>query len=143
MKRNFVLLFILLTVFFMGNWGRSVGGQKAPLSPSTDHHFCADANGDGRLDVSDAVRILNFLFVGSSTPYCVAQDISLDRFASREDLGALKTRVEALESRLATASLAATGSYTGDGKNRRPIETGLPGPVRFVQLWSRRADEKQ
>ncbi len=134
MKQAVALFFAVVAVVLIGIWSRSVGQQQAPVYPATDQRFCVDANGDGRLDISDATTLLNYLFVGNSTPYCVAQDVSLDRFASREDLDALRARVEVLESRQATASRIATGSYTGDGSDRL-IETGLPGNVRFAQVW--------
>jgi hypothetical protein len=42
--------------------------------PATDERYCADATGDGKLDISDAVSILNFLFTGTGDPpYCIAQ----------------------------------------------------------------------
>jgi len=45
--------------------------------PATDKRFCADPSGDGTVDISDAVNILNFLFTGGSPPYCIAQELSL------------------------------------------------------------------
>ncbi len=112
-------------------------GVGAGGAPATDKRFCADSNGDGSLDVADAVNVLNFLFTGSSTPYCIAQDASLDKFATREDLQALQARVESLEASSRTAGLVATGSYAGDGRNGRIIETGLAGKLRAVQLWAK------
>ena len=125
---GFLVVWFTLQRFFLSAQG--------PQQPLTDSHFCVDANGDGRLDVSDAVTILNFLFVGTSTPYCVAQGTSLDNFATRDDLNALKVRLDALESSARSVGSIATGTYDGDGKQDRVIDTGLRGSVRFVRVWA-------
>jgi hypothetical protein len=45
--------------------------------PATDERFCADANGDGTVNLSDALSILNFLFLGAKAPYCIAENSDL------------------------------------------------------------------
>jgi hypothetical protein len=112
----------------------------------TDERFCSDVNGDGKLDVSDPVTLLNYLFQGTSTPYCVAQGISLEHVST--GLQALSERMNALERK--TPEIA-TGSYLGDGSASRLIDTGLDGriqalfvagrcPLRITDDCSRRFD---
>jgi len=81
------MFLLFLGTFWLGNLSRS-GGQQA--GPALDQRFCADVDGNGVLDLTDAVTILNYLYLGTATPYCVAQNVSL------EDL---IDRVEELESK--------------------------------------------
>jgi hypothetical protein len=40
--------------------------------PSPDQFLRGDSNGDGNVDISDAVRILSWLFLGGAAPGCAA-----------------------------------------------------------------------
>jgi hypothetical protein len=72
-----VVLAVVVGLVWVGSFGRSGGEQ--PYAGRFDSQFCMDANGDGGVDISDAVGILSHLFLGS-TPVgsCVAQNLSLD-----------------------------------------------------------------
>ncbi len=97
MRRLLIVALLINTLLLVGLVGREMGvfAQAGAGGPATDERFCADANGDGAIDLSDAVTILNHLFTGQGTPpYCIAQEISL---ASMEDrLVKLAERVDAL-----------------------------------------------
>jgi hypothetical protein len=108
-----------------------------PGGPLTDSRFCADADGDGRLDIGDAVNILNHLFIGTATPYCIAEGTSLAGFARQADLQVLQARVTVLEGELAGRSHVITGSYSGDGTRGRLVETGAPGRLRALRIQLR------
>jgi formylglycine-generating enzyme required for sulfatase activity len=64
------------------------------LLAATDERFCADSNGDGGVDISDAITILNYLFTGQGcAPYCIAGGVSIDGFVTRiAELEGLLTR---------------------------------------------------
>ena len=92
MRRDACWFIVVVSVVVLGNL-RSSDGQKAEApAPATDERYCADSNGDGRLDISDAVDILQFLFTGESVPHCVAAGEGLDGFATQADLTALEER---------------------------------------------------
>ena len=46
--------------------------------PALDSSFCADANGDGTIDIGDPVTILTYLFSGGPAPYCLADGADLE-----------------------------------------------------------------
>jgi len=106
----------------------SVQGQGAP----SESIHCADANGDQRVDVSDAIGILNYLFVGEHTPHCIAEGSGV---VGRAEYDALLARVEALEAEVQRTPRFVTGRYEGDGTDRRMVETGLPGTPEFVRVF--------
>jgi hypothetical protein len=133
MKRDALWASALILAVVLGSWSQGRGVQ--PGLPLTDERFCSDSNGDGRLDVSDAVTVLQYLFQGTSTPYCVAQEVGLEEFANSSALLALTERVATLEAASRKAASIASGSYIGDGTNGRVIETGLTGTVRSVRIW--------
>ena len=92
--KKLLLSAVLVSAAFLGGrfcdeWPIARGGGSTPL---LDNRFCADVNGDGEVDISDSVRLLNFLFSGGEAPYCVAQGINLE-----EQLAALAARVDELE----------------------------------------------
>jgi hypothetical protein len=96
------VVLLSLNVFLLaGRFWQELPVEAGP-GPATDERFCADANGDGSVDISDAVNILNHLFTGSGAPpYCIAQDLSLDdRYASRSGLAEAVARISQLEARL-------------------------------------------
>jgi hypothetical protein len=132
MKRDLVWFLAVVAVVLLGNLGRS-GGEQQPQEPLTDERFCADANGDGVVNIADPVTILSFLFSGTATPYCVAEGVSLDELSAQ--LEALASRIDALETLTHGAGIIATGTYDGDDAEDRSIETGLEGRLRFVRIW--------
>lgn len=76
MKRIFyaVLISVLVGMVWFGSIGRS-GGQNKD-GPALDERFCADANGDGKVDISDPIWILEHLFLGGrEPPWCIAQGL--------------------------------------------------------------------
>lgn len=82
----------VIGLVWLGNAGRSGGQGQAP--PLTDHRFCADANGDGAIDISDPVTILTYLFTGGAPPYCIAQNLSLeDLFVKEGQSGSINTEM--------------------------------------------------
>lgn len=127
----------LLTILMLGLPITVSAGAGGPL---TDNRFCTDADGNGRLDIGDAVNILNYLFNGTATPHCIAQDVSLDRFATRDDLEALQARLATVEVDVKRRSLVVTGTFMGDGTQGRIFDTGMPGKVRSVQLYGKQAE---
>jgi len=99
-------------------------------SPATDERFCADSNGDGVVDLSDAVTILSYLFTGlGGEPYCVAQGVGLDQFATREDL-------EGLRAELLAEVAARPGPHRDRGGAAPAVEragaTGISSCVSYV-----------
>ena len=83
--KKLLLSVLLVSVAFLGGrfseeWPIARGGGKpgGGGTPLLDDRFYADTNGDGVLDLSDAVRLLSFLFSGGVAPYCVAQGVNLE-----------------------------------------------------------------
>ena len=77
--RLFSVCALLVAVFALG-----LPGGQAP--PPDDGH-CADLNGDRQVNVSDAVYMLAYLFVGGETPVACAQ--TEDRLGRLEGLIAM------------------------------------------------------
>jgi hypothetical protein len=98
-----------------------------------DQRFCADSNGDGSVNIADALTILNFLFSSESTPYCIAQGQSLP-FATRDETEALRTELQELREQLQRRPRYYSGKYTGDGTLERTIATGITGGT-IKALW--------
>jgi uncharacterized protein (TIGR02145 family) len=59
MPMKFYLLGLAITATLFG----------AAFTDSNADHICGDANGDGALNVSDAVYIVNYIFTGGPAPY--------------------------------------------------------------------------
>jgi len=78
-----LLLVVLCVTLFVGTPRRVTGGTGTAASTG------GDANGDGAVDISDAISILRFLFQDGSPPVACA------------DSSEILTRVSALESSLA------------------------------------------
>jgi hypothetical protein len=139
MRRVNTALLVLVALLLAGRFWQELTVSALPPAEfpdaATDQTFCADANGDGTVDQTDAIEILRFFFLGTTEPYCFAQGVSLDSFATLDNLQELATRVSSLEAQRSDSSLIATGTYIGDGTNNRLIQTGLTGQVRFVRLW--------
>ena len=52
---------------------------------ATDERFCADSNGDGGVDMSDALTILNYLFTGQGgPPSYLSRHVVENRASSRQ-----------------------------------------------------------
>jgi len=92
MSKRFVLILAAVAFFLVLISLKPSGGRADPL---TDERFCVDTNGDGKLDLTDAVTILNYLYTGTATPYCIAQNASLDDIYDR--LNQLEGAVMTLE----------------------------------------------
>lgn len=87
-----IVLSVLVGVVWLGNAERSRGGQGEPASPVR----CGDINGDGARDISDAVALLNFLFIGGAAPECLAKcDPPLGDLC--DEINALKQQVTELK----------------------------------------------
>ncbi|MEM7231100.1 MAG: hypothetical protein AAF517_02930, partial [Planctomycetota bacterium] len=77
MRRNVhIFSFVLLTVL------GSTCGASPKLLAQESTFVRGDANLDGRVDLSDSVRILGFLFLGSERPACM-------KAADTEDSGSV------------------------------------------------------
>ncbi|HEV8376576.1 MAG TPA: hypothetical protein VGR38_10155 [Candidatus Polarisedimenticolia bacterium] len=89
-----------------------------------------DVNCDGKVDLSDAISLIQFQFYDGPAPCALAQD----NFATKDDLNALAARVVALEASSKQAGAIATGMYVGNAIMGRTITTGLSGRLRNVQI---------
>ena len=89
-----------------------------------------DVNCDGKVNISDAISIIQYQFNGGPEPCALAQD----NFATRDELNALAARIVPLEAAAKRAGAIATGSYVGNGTVGRTITTGLSGKLRNVQI---------
>ena len=134
MKRDILWAATVIFVFVMGGGVGHSGGQEEPASPLLDERFCADASGDGKLDITDAVTILQYLFQGTTTPYCIAEGSALADFATRAELESLRTEIENLQQDSARSLRPHWGTYTGDGTNDRVISTGIEGEIVSLQI---------
>ncbi len=99
--RYVVMLLVLVAAFWFGRGGQSGGqGQGVGTSPL----ICGDVNGDGDMDISDAVYTLLFLFGNGPAPKCLAAcnpplgDVC-------DELNALKRRMAELEALTADMSV--------------------------------------
>lgn len=77
------------TVFILGAYITASGfcsrvEAQIPPTASVDEKFCADPNGDGRVDIGDAVWTLTWLFQGTAPPWCVS--VGSDLAATCADL---------------------------------------------------------
>lgn len=91
-----VLAGLVLMVWF-GKWGRT-GGQEQEQEGS-EHAVCGDLNGSGgKPDISDAVYLLNWLFVGGPNSQCLAAcqpplgDVCDEINALKQEINTLKQR---------------------------------------------------
>ena len=114
-----------------------IGVVPAIPQGATDHRFCADADGDGRVQIGDAITILNYLFAGQGVaPYCIAQERGLDHLASRDELVALR---QELLSRI-DAIVLEGGGLPGEQRTKldqilnsvRVTQSTAPSPVRTI-----------
>ena len=82
----------LLFVFVFGfveEFPLAAGG----VGPLMDDRFCADTNGDGQINISDPVRILNALFAGGEDAWCVVEGLNIGaQLAELENANALLTQ---------------------------------------------------
>lgn len=127
---------VLLSVVTLLVWGYCrgmfVNAQAGPEQPAADSRFCADSNGDGILNIADAVTVLDYLFNGTVTPYCIAQSQSLP-FATKDETETLRSDLQSLREQLKGVPRYYSGKYIGDGTNNRTITTSASGSIR--QLW--------
>jgi hypothetical protein len=95
MKKYFYLLWtvVLAGLLLFGPWNRTSGLQRG--GPALDERFCADVNGDGTVNISDAVHLLNNLFKGGKGPWCYSQEPSLP-----ERVQSLEAQVEELKGQM-------------------------------------------
>jgi hypothetical protein len=117
---TFVTILLLNAVLTLGIMSLRVqpvrgGGAGATMN--------GDVNCDDKIDIADAIGILQWQFAGGP-PLCA---LAQDNFESR--LAALETAAKQ------TVSMA-TGGYTGDGKKSQRIITGLSGKLRRVEIIS-------
>ena len=112
--RMVVVALILFVFGFAGE--RSLVAQDA--GPLLDERFCADSNGDGKVDISDPVTVLSSLFSGDGTrPYCIRDGVNI---------GAQLAELEASLAAANDANAATTNSlYCGPGPGTRAA-----GPIR-------------
>ena len=69
---------------------------ESGIGPLMDERFCADANGDGQIDISDPVRTLNSLFGGGAGPYCIVEGLNIGaQLAELESTNSLLTQSNA------------------------------------------------
>jgi len=75
MKRLFFVGLVvgLVALVWFGALARS-GGQGDSPCRQLPWYFSADANRDNQLDISDPVYLLNYLFLGSPAPRCIAEE---------------------------------------------------------------------
>ena len=130
MKRTgYAVVLSALVVGVWFEWGGQTGGQQEK-EPLFDSRFCSYANGDGQLDISDAVTILSFLFTGGEPPYCVAQNLSLDnRFVNEGQPGAI------------TAAMIADGSVSPEKIDLAGCGPGLRNVCEELNELKRRIEE--
>lgn len=133
MKKNFAWCVTLLCIVFVLKINSTAGPSPAP---AIDERFCADTNGDGRLDIADAVTTLEYLFNGTATPYCIAQS-ALPPFATRDEADALRAELQTLREDLKAVPRYVSGKYLGDGTVDRTIETGITGTIRSFWIGGR------
>ena len=88
MKKLAAYLFVLAVGIVIGRLGEQprTRAEGETSGPATDERFCADADGDGNLTITDAIVILNFLFRGSGVPYCVEQGLGIGDVPPRQDV---------------------------------------------------------
>ena len=98
-KKDLVWFCAIVLVVMFGNWKEAKSGAEDPAVCGTPETFKADANGDGRLDITDPVRVLRYLFRGEEAPVCFAQEGDPDLAAA---FAALQADVEAMRAELAS-----------------------------------------
>ena len=112
--RTTKLCLVTVLAFAAGRYSHEV---PAWATGATDR---ADMNGDARVDVSDALYILNWLFSGGPGPVAWAGEVD------QAVLSALEARVAALEAREPVAG--PPGPEGPEGPRGRRGEPGEPGP---------------
>ena len=116
-----LLLNALITLGIMSMRVQPVRGGEAGATMN------GDVNCDGKINISDAISIIQYQFNGGPEPCALAQD----NFATKEDVAAIASRVATLEGK----KFAASGRYTGDGKYPRRFPTNLTGKLHEVQIY--------
>ncbi|HVR74850.1 MAG TPA: hypothetical protein VMT52_10980 [Planctomycetota bacterium] len=139
-KLSAVLLGVVTLLVWCYCRGMFVDAQAGPGQPAADSRFCADSNGDGVLNIADAVTVLDYLFNGTATPYCIAQSQSLP-FATRDETETLRADLQSLREQLKSVPRYYSGKYTGDGTNNRIITTGASGTIGILWIeWQKDSD---
>ena len=129
MKKLLIVLLCLNACLLADRlWQEVPMAQGGGGGPWLDDRCCADANGDGLVNIVDPITILGFLFGGEGQPHCVAQ--------GRSPLGRINelvTRVQALEERTAFVGSSFQDSNRGDVA----ISTVEPTAAASVTIESR------
>ena len=75
MRKLLVIALLVNAALLAGRFWQELpaNAQEDPGGPAVDERFCADSNGDGTIDLSDPITILQYLFTGGDAPYCIAQ----------------------------------------------------------------------
>ncbi|HVR73437.1 MAG TPA: hypothetical protein VMT52_03860, partial [Planctomycetota bacterium] len=60
---------VIMTVF-LATSVVSLEVQEQVAAGNTDGKSCGDSNGDGKVDISDAIRMLMYIFNGGHPPVC-------------------------------------------------------------------------
>ena len=68
-----VVLTVVVFVVWFGTRSLSGGPSELLCNTSNATFFSADSNGDGSLDISDPVHVLNYLFLGGTAPVCLGE----------------------------------------------------------------------
>jgi hypothetical protein len=71
-KKTVLLGLFLIALWFVMRSGLQLQATSGSSCSSGRFPFCADVNGDGRVDITDPVYTLTWLFMGGPEPICCA-----------------------------------------------------------------------
>ena len=131
----------IVLVALLGNWKEAKSGAKNPAACKTPETFKADANGDGKLDITDPLQVLRYLFQGGEAPVCFAQEedpgVAASLAALQADVETIRTELAGVQGSLPTVEDVATELITNhlDSLPQAPAGNNgtqpFTGPVRF------------
>ena len=132
MKRFLAVALILNAMLLAVRTWQELPVAQGATGPATDRRFCADPNGDGIVDLSDAVTILNFLFIGGSPgPCCMRNSLPRGRLPATGQTNCFGADPLGIDPNDHPAEVldCNTGEYPGqDGASR----SGCPYNERFI-----------
>ena len=116
----------------LGNWKETKSGAEDPAVCGTPETFKADANGDGRLDITDPLQVLRYLFQGGEAPVCFAQEGDPDLAAAfatlQDDMEAMRAELATVQDNLPTAEDVAIELVANHFDSLPPGPQGTMGP---------------
>ena len=121
-KRELGWFCAVVVVVSFGSWNGVCSSEGDPEGCTNPEFFKADANGDERLDITDPLQILRFLFQGGDAPVCFEGSSALDVSDLEQQLAERDLEIARLESELLSERAARTVAELALGECQEGLE---------------------